>query len=506
MSDALDMMNLEDAPASYKKLLRRAREIALTACTANALTWDQETYMPPKALAFRAEQLAWLSGHAHRLFIAGKVGEWIADCEQHGFPADSAQAANVREWRRQYDRATKVPPRLVEKLEKTRAHAREAWRQARQQSKFALFKPHFDKILSLIRQMADCWGYQQSPYDALLEGFEQGATVEELRPLFSELRPAIASILAAAAAKSAALPADLLWGHYPVAAQQAFNRKVAEAIGFDFNAGRIDTTTHPFCDTLGAGDCRLTTRYNESDFTQSLYGVLHESGHGLYEQGLPAEDFETPNGTAASLGIHESQSRLWENHVGRGPAFWEYWHPVACGHFPGLQKFSPAQITAAVNRVRPSFIRVEADQVTYDLHIILRFEIEVNLVEGKLKTADVPAYWNEEFRRMFGLKVPADSEGCLQDIHWAIGHIGYFATYTLGNLNAAQLMRRAAAVNPGLAVELARGEYKPLLSWLRENIHRRGSRHTPRELIRLATGEPTGIRDHVDYLRAKFGG
>jgi carboxypeptidase Taq len=363
-----------------------------------------------------------------------------------------------------------------------------------------------DKVLALTRQMADCWGYKDSPYDALVEGYEPGATAAQLRQLFSELRPAIASVLAPAMAKSAAVPRDLLKGHYPVRAQQDFNRNVAEAIGFDFHAGRIDTTTHPFCSTLGTGDCRLTTRYSEAEFVQSFYGILHEAGHGLYEQGLVQEDFGTPNGSAVSLAIHESQSRLWENHVGRGPAFWEHWHPVACEHFPGLHKFSPAEITAAVNRVAPSFIRVEADQVTYDLHIILRFEIEVNLVEGTLKTADVPAYWNEQFEKMFGLKVAKDSEGCLQDIHWSIGLIGYFPTYTLGNLNAAQLMRRAAAENQALAGELARGEYKPLLSWLREKIHRQGSRYAPRELIRLATGEPTGIRDHVDYLSAKFVG
>jgi len=460
--------------------------------------------MPAKSLAYRAEQLAWLTGHAHRQFIARQVGQWISESEQHGFAPECAEAGNLREWRRQYDRATKVPTSLVEKLERVRAHAREAWRQARQQSNFAMFKPHLDKVLDLNRQMADCWGYKESPYDALVEGYEPGATASQLRRIFSELRPAIASILPPAAAKSAEEPADLLRGHYPVAAQQAFNHKVAQAIGFDFEAGRIDTTTHPFCSTLGAGDCRLTTRYNETEFAQSLYGVLHEAGHGMYEQGLPQDDFGTPNGTAVSLAIHESQSRLWENHVGRGPAFWEHWHPVACEHFPGLKKFSPAQITAAVNRVSPSFIRVEADQVTYDLHIILRFEIEVSLVEGTLKTADVPAYWNEQFKKMFGLKVGKDSEGCLQDIHWSIGLIGYFATYTLGNLNAAQLMRRAAEENPGLPGQLARGEYKPLLAWLREKIHRHGSRHNPLELIRLATGEPTGIRDHVHYLRAKF--
>jgi len=491
---------------AYKKLLKRSREIALATSAAQALTWDQETYMPPKSLPYRAEQLAWLSGHAHRRFIAGQVGDWISECEQNGFAPESNEAGNLHEWRRQYDRATKVPPRLIEKLERVRAHAREAWRQARQQSKFTIFKPHLDKVLSLTAQMADCWGFKESPYDALVEGYEPGATATELRQLFAELRPEISSVLGPAAAKSAAVPKDLLRGEYPISAQQAFNRKVAEAIGFDFEAGRIDTTTHPFCSTLGAGDCRLTTRYGETDFVQSLYGVLHEAGHGMYEQGLLTEDFGTPNGSAVSLAIHESQSRLWENHVGRSPAFWERWHPIACEHFPTLKKFSPAQISAAVNRVSPSFIRVEADQVTYDLHIILRFEVEVNLIEGKLKTADVPAYWNEQFEKLFGLKVTKDSEGCLQDIHWSIGLMGYFPTYTLGNLNAAQLMRRAAVDNPSLTDQLACGEYQPLLSWLREKIHRQGSRHAPKELIRLATGEPTGIRDHVDYLRAKFVG
>ena len=493
-----------EVPAPYKKLVKRSHEIALATSTAQAMSWDQETYMPPKALPYRAEQLAWLGGHAHKRFIAGQVGEWISECEQDGLAPESAASGNVREWRRNYDRATKVPTRLVEKLERVRAHAREAWKQARQQNKFSLFRPHLDKVLALAKQMTDCWGYKESPYDALVEGYEPGATASQLRQIFSELRPAITSVLRPAVAKSAHVPKDLLKGDYSVAAQQAFNRKVAEAIGFDFKAGRIDTTTHPFCSTLGAGDCRLTTRYGATDFTQSLYGVLHEAGHGMYEQGLPAEDFGTPNGTAVSLAIHESQSRLWENHVGRGPAFWGHWHPVACEHFPELKKFTPEQITAAVNRVSPSFIRVEADQVTYDLHIILRFEIEVSLVEGKLATKDVPAYWNAEFEKMFGLKVTKDSEGCLQDIHWSLGLMGYFPTYTLGNLNAAQLMRRAAVENPGLPGELARGEYQPLLKWLREKVHRLGSQQKPRELIRLATGEPTGIHDHVEYLKAKF--
>ncbi|HTV39912.1 MAG TPA: carboxypeptidase M32 [Candidatus Sulfotelmatobacter sp.] len=492
--------------ASYRKLLKRVREIAFLSSSAGALSWDQETFMPPGALPYRAEQLAWLRGQSHRRFTARTVGELISDCEQAGFDPASDEAANVREWRRQYDRATKVPPRLVEKLERTTAHAREAWREARKQSKFRLFKPHFDKILSLTRQMADCIGYKESPYDALLDDYEPGVTASALRETFTELRAALASILPAAVERSSRVPGDLLRGHYPIAAQQAFNRKAAEAIGFDFSSGRIDPTTHPFCSRIGARDCRLTTRYDETDFVGSLYSVLHEAGHGLYEQGLPQDEFGTPLGSAVSLGIHESQSRLWENHIGRSAAFWEYWHPTACEFFPDLKKLSPEQITAAINRVTPSFIRTESDQMTYDLHIVLRFEVEVDLVEGRLATADVPSVWNQEFEKLLGLKVTKDSEGCLQDIHWAGGMIGYFPTYTLGNLNAAQLMHSMASANPALDQELRAGVYKGVHSWLRDKIHRQGSRLLPAALMQSATGEPTRSHYQVEYLRKKFGG
>lgn len=490
--------------APYTKLLKISREIAFLSSASAALNWDIETYMPAKALKFRAEQLAYFGSESHRLFTSKKVGQLIAACEQQGFAPDSDEAANVRDWRRRYDRATKVPARLVEKLERVRAHSREAWKTAREQSKFRLFKPQLQKIVDLNRQMADCWGYRESSYDALIEGYEPGATASQLRTLFASLRPEIVSVLNVAREKFAAIPEDFLAGNYPIAAQQAFNQKVAAAIGFDFEAGRIDTTTHPFCETIGPGDCRLTTRYDEKNFAQSLYGVLHEAGHGLYEQGLREECYGTPLGSAVSLGIHESQSRLWENHVGRSPAFWEHWHPIACEHFPGLKRFTPAQISAGVNRVAPSFIRVEADQVTYDLHIILRFNVESKLFNGELAVADVPAYWNEEFERNFGLKVARDADGCLQDIHWSIGLLGYFPTYTLGNLNAAQLMHRARTDHPALEAELARGEYHTLLQWLRTKVHQAGSRYTPLELMRHATGETTQSAYHLDYLRKKF--
>jgi carboxypeptidase Taq len=489
---------------AYRKLQKRARDIALIASTSDALSWDEETYLPAKALAHRAEQMAHLGGMAHRLFTAPKVGEWISACEQQGFAADSDEAANVREWRRAYDRKTKIPARLVEKFQRVRSHAREAWGEARKQSKFKLFKPHFQKLLDLHLQFADLWGYNGSPYNAHLDEFEPGANAEELRELFARLRPEIVAILGLAVERSKATPRSMLNGHYPVAAQQAFNREVATAMGFDFEAGRIDTTTHPFCTGLGPNDCRLTTRYSEEDFTQSLYGIMHEAGHGLYDQGLPKEHYGTPLGSAVSLGIHESQSRLWENQVGRDPSFWQHWHPRACEHFPDLKRFTPEQITAAVNHVEPSFIRVEADQVTYDLHIILRFEIEMKLIERQLAVADVPAYWNEQFEKSLGLKVPDDAQGCLQDIHWSIGMMGYFPTYTLGNLNAAQLMRQAISDHPTLETELARGEYGTLLAWLRSKVHRHGMRQHPQELMSLATGEPTSSAAHLENLREKF--
>lgn len=490
--------------APYRKLLKRAREIAWVSGASEALTWDIETYMPPKALPFRAEQLAHLTGHTHRRFTAKTVGDWISACEQHPFAPDSPEAANVREWRRLYDRATKLPVQLVQKFERARAHAREAWKKARKDSDFPVFKPHLEKLVALVRQKADCWGFAESPYDALIDAYEPGARTSQLRALFAELRPAIGRILGPALERSAAIPPDLLDGFYPLPAQQALNRQVAEAIGFDFSAGRIDTTTHPFSTTLGPADCRLTTRYNQRNFTRSLYGILHEAGHGLYEQGLPPEHYGTPLGTAASLGIHESQSRLWENHVGRSAAFWEHWYPVACRHFPDLKKFSPAQITAAVNRVAPSFIRVEADMVTYDLHILLRFDVETKLIEGQLAAADVPPYWNSEFEKMLGLRVTKDSDGCLQDIHWSLGDLGYFPTYTLGNLNAAQLMRQAVLDHPALPAELGRGEYRTLLSWLRRKVHCHGLRFPPQELIQRATAEPTRSAWHLESLHRKF--
>jgi carboxypeptidase Taq len=495
---------------AYDRLLQRFREIAGYNSTASVLAWDQETYMPAKAAAYRAEQLGTLAGLTHRLATAPEVGDWIAACEQEMPPcADDEEserrAANVREWRRDYDRATRLPQRLVEELARTTSLARETWAQARAESNFAAFAPWLEKILALVREQAEGWGYTTCAYDALLEAYEPGARVKNLNAVFDDLQRRLAPLLPQLRKITSAVDVARLEGSYPVAAQQRFNRRMAEAMGFDFEAGRIDATVHPFCTEMGPHDCRLTTRYDEKDFTSSLFGVMHEAGHGLYTQGLPAEHFGTPLGTYLSLGIHESQSRLWENQVGRSRVFWGHWYAEAVEQFPRLATLPLDEFWLLVNRVEPSLIRVEADEATYNLHIVLRFEMEQKLVSGELAVADLPAAWNERFEKLFQLPVPDDRRGCLQDTHWALGLIGYFPTYTLGTLNAAQLFHAALQQVPGLADDLAQGKYGRLLLWLREKIHRHGRHYSPGDLIERATGEPTSASYFIDYLKAKYG-
>ncbi|MES2708036.1 MAG: carboxypeptidase M32 [Verrucomicrobiota bacterium] len=489
---------------SYQNLRTRFRDAALLRSTESVLGWDQETGLPSKAVDWRAEQMSYLSGQVHRLTTAPEVGDLLAECEQAGFNPQSAEGVNVRGWRRDYDREAKLPAALVEEFSLTTSQGMHAWAAARKASDFASFQPVLEKLVRLCQEKADHLGWTTCRYDALMDMYEPGARSADIAALFAKLGPDVSALIGPAMEAAKATPEGLLAGHYPIAAQQAFNREVAEAVGFDFEAGRIDTTTHPFCTSLGPGDIRLTTRYDEGDFLSSLYGVLHEAGHGLYEQGLNPAEWGLPAGEAVSLGIHESQSRLWENHIGGSVAFWAHWHPRACHHFPELKRFTPEQVAAAARHVAPSFIRVEADEVTYDLHIILRFELERALINGDLAVKDVPEAWNARFRELLGLTVPGDAQGCLQDIHWSMGSLGYFATYTLGNLNAAQLMRAAKRDLPSLENELASGQYASLLTWLRAKIHSPGRTHDPQDLMRLATGETTQAHYHLEHLRAKF--
>ena len=490
-----------EVPAAYQQLVARAKEITLIRSTSQVLQWDEQTYLPEGAAAFRAEQISYLEGKAHGLFTEPAVGDWLKACENAGFAPDSDEAANIREWRRDYDRLTKLPVEFVERFELAAAHAREAWKAARQTDRFADFAPHLQTIVTLSREKADRFGYEDCRYDALLSQFEPGAKTAELRPVFAELREALVGLVRQIG--QTANP-DPLRAQYPIAGQQGFNDAVARAFGYSFAEGRIDTTTHPFATSLGPADHRITTRYDEEHFSVSLYGVMHETGHALYEQGLRKEAFGLPVGESVSLGIHESQSRLWENHVGRTVGFWRHWYPTAVEHLPELRRFTAEEIAQGLQTVTPSLIRVEADEVTYDLHILLRFELETELINGSLAIEDLPARWNETFAELFGIDVPNDRLGVLQDIHWSMGAVGYFPTYTLGNLNAAQLMDAAEKQVPGLNDAVAAGNYQPLLNWLRTNVHQPGRKFLPPELMRSTTGEPTNAKYRIAYLRRKY--
>ncbi len=484
-------------------IFEKARELAVINSSAAVIGWDQETYLPPAAAQHRADQLAWLSSRAHELATSDAWKKDLESAEAADAGGDPKLTANLRELRREFDRATKLPVELVARDSVASSLAKHAWANARERSDFASFAPHLETLLGIAREKADLWGYTGEPYDALLDGYERATSTAAVASLFDAMRPAVREIAARAVENSAARSPSLPDGPYPVAAQQQFNARVAESIGFDFTAGRIDTTTHPFCTTLGPRDVRLTTRYMETDFTSSLFGVLHEAGHGLYEQGLPAEDFGLPSGSAVSLGIHESQSRLWENHVGRSRTFWEKWYPTAQESFPQLAGFPLVKFLNYLWRAEFSPIRVEADEATYDLHILLRFELERRMVSGDLAVADVPAAWNESFRELFGFAPKDDRHGCLQDIHWSMGGLGYFATYTLGNINSAQLFA-AARKDPTIAAAIDRADYLLLLEWLQKSVHTHGATLDPAELIRQATGSTPSTDAYLTHLQSRY--
>ena len=492
---------------AYGELIRRVKEIRLLDSCAAVLHWDQRTFMPPKGSGHRAEQLALLAGMVHQQITAPLMGELLAEAEGSelvrgtGTPA----AVNVREIRRTYDRATKLPQSLVEELARTTALAREVWVEARRQSDFARFRPWLEKLVALKRQEAEALGYTEVPYDALLDEYEPGERATRLTRLFDELKQELVPLVEAIAASGRRPDLSILERHYPVDRQEALGRAAAAAIGFDFAGGRLDPTTHPFCSGIGPGDTRLTTRYNPRDFGDAFFSILHEAGHGLYDQGLDPAHYGTPLGEAVSLGIHESQSRLWENFVGRSRAFWEYFFPQARQMFPeALGDVSLNAFHFAINDVRPSFIRVDADEATYNLHILLRFEMEQALISGDLKVADVPAAWNEAFKGLFGLSPPDDARGCLQDTHWSGGAIGYFPTYTLGNLYAAQFFAQARADLGDLDAQFRRGEFALLKEWLNAKIHRHGQRYRAADLLVAVTGNPLSHRPFLDHLRNKF--
>jgi carboxypeptidase Taq len=493
---------------AYEELIRRIKEHSLLGSCASVLGWDERTYMPHKGSAHRAEQMALLARMTHEMLTAPEIGQLLAEVGGSALvqQKDSVPAVNVREIRRHYDRAVKLPKQLVEELARVTTRAQQIWQEARQANDFAAFQPWLEKIVHLKRQEAAAIGYEQVPYDALLDEYEPGATTAEISTIFAQLRKELVPLVTAILASSRRAPHDIVEREYSVDRQQTFGHKAAAAIGFDFEAGRLDVTTHPFCSGMGPGDCRITTRYNPRHFNDAFFGILHEAGHGIYEQGLDPEHFGTPMGSATSLGIHESQSRLWENQLGRSRSFWEHFFPQTQQTFPeALRDVTLDDFVFAINDVRPSYIRVEADEATYNMHIILRFELEQALVSGDLKPAEVPAAWDEKFAHSFSLKPPTNALGCLQDIHWSMGGIGYFPTYTLGNLYAAQFMEQARDDLGDLDADFRRGDFGGLKGWLNEKVHRQGQRYRAAELCQRITGRPLSHRPLLTYLRNKYG-
>jgi carboxypeptidase Taq len=496
------------AEAAYNELIRRVREESLLASCADLLAWDEETMMPRGGAVHRGEQMAVLAGMQHDMATDAKRGELLAFVETASLVGDSEsdEAANLREMRRAFDHATRLPRRLVQDLARTTAVAQQEWAFARRDADFKRFRPWLEKIVSLKRRQADAWGYQESPYDALLDEYEPGANRRELAALFDALRRDLVPLVHAIAGSSRRADVSIVHREYPLDRQQAFGEAAAATLGFDFRRGRLDTALHPFSIGIGPGDCRITTRYNPHDFTDAFFTILHETGHALYEQGLDPAHHGTPLGEVPSLGMHESQARLWENIVGRRRALWEYFFPLARRAFPeALTDVSLDAFHFAVNHVEPSLIRVRADEVTYNLHILIRFELEQALIVGDLRAADVPGAWNEAYRRTLGVIPANDAEGCLQDGHWASGLIGYFPTYTLGNVFSAQLFAAATRELGNLDEQFARRDFSGLLDWLREKIHRQGSRYPARKLIERVCGASPDHRPLIEQLRRKYG-
>ncbi len=505
-------------PKHYAELCTLRHEAKTLGSIGALLNWDQETYMPHAAAAHRADQASLLSGIEHEKLTSKRLGDLLAQCEADkslSGDAASREGANIREMRRDYDLATKLPTELVSELAKVGSQAQEVWKDARQKNDFAMFRPWLEKMFELTRRKAECLmsgksgGAKGELYDALLDEYEPGATGKEIEAVFTPLRPRLSGLvkeLAGAAAKGNAPRDAFLKAEFPAAKQHEFGQFVLKTMGFDFGAGRLDTTTHPFCSGMAPGDTRLTTRYRDEKFTDALYGTMHEGGHGLYEQGLPkSERFGQPVSEAISLGIHESQSRMWENFVGRSREFWEWALPHAKKFAGGsLDQFSVADAFGATNLVQPSYIRVEADEATYNLHVMLRFGLERSLISGELPIKDLPGEWNKRFKDLLGVEVPDDRRGCMQDVHWSFGLIGYFPTYTLGNLYAAQMWETIHQQIPGMRDRMRAGDFAPLLTWLREKIHQHGRRYGAAELCKQITGKPLSADPLMRHLEGKL--
>jgi carboxypeptidase Taq len=492
----------------WNSVTEHAKEISVLSGTMALLEWDQHTYMPERAGEFRSQQITWLSGLIHQRQTDSAYGESLREL-QRGLtdqPAGGPAEANVRGLLRDYEKNVQLPESLVKATAMATSIGQQVWVEAKAKNDFSLFQPCLEEIIRLRREESSIL---QTPgrtkYDSLIDQYEEGADSEQIRIVFEALRRDLVPIVRDSIAREKARPTKLSLGKaFPIESQRKLSRWVAEKIGFDFERGRLDETEHPFCTTLGPQDHRILTRYFEDSYSSGLYGVLHEAGHGLYEQGTLAAMHGLPAGSAASLGVHESQSRLWENMVGRSAGFWKWLLPIAQSHLPALVGLTVEQIVADLNRVEQSLIRIEADEATYNLHIFVRFEIEKELIDGDLKVSDLPELWRVRYREYLDIAPETDSMGVMQDVHWAAGLIGYFPTYTLGNLYAAQLMESASRQLGDLEPMFARGEFGPLLEWLKTNVHAQGRCLLPHELMSQVNGAPLDAKPFLSYLEKKL--
>lgn len=491
-------------PQNLNQLLERMRELKDLSGIIGLLTWDQETYLPPKAHTARGEQLSTLQGLYHEKLTEPSLGELLDEMANAKGASDDSKAM-ARALRHERQRAVNVPTELVRALAEAQARAISAWKEARAQLKFELFAEPLSELLNLRRQQADAIGHSGQRYDALLDNFEPGMTVARLTPVLSALKKKLTALVETLT--NARKPRRELFKGYTfdVDRQWRLSVRILEDMGFDFGAGRQDKSIHPFTGGTHPLDVRLTTRLDEADPLSALFSTIHEGGHGLYEQGFSPEHHRTPLAAAPSMGLHESQSRLWENIVGRSRPFWQHYYPLLAKEFPQpFSRVSLDEFHAAVNEVTPSLIRVDADEVTYNLHIVLRYELELSLLDGALPVSELPAEWNRRMKEILGVSPANDLEGVLQDIHWAWGEFGYFPTYALGNLYSASLFAALKREVPQVEASMSQGQLSPILDWLRQRIHRQGFRWDAEKLLEKVTGRGLTDEDFLQYLKTKY--
>jgi len=492
---------------ALQQLRARLAEISDLNHISSLIGWDQQTYMPPGGSAARAEQSATLQKIVHETFIADETGRLLdaAAGEVNGLDPDSDDARLVSVTRRDYKKARKVSAELVAEIARVTGQAVDVWAEARAASDWKPFSPYLARIIDLQRRLADALGYTDRMYDALLDKFEPDMKTAQVQAVFDAIKPDLIGLVKAIAAKGTGVSAEVLRREYDEQKQWDFGLEVIKRYGFDFKRGRQDRSVHPFTTSFSIDDVRITTRVDRHFLSPALFGTLHETGHAMYEQGFSQSLERTPLADGASLGMHESQSRMWENLVGRSRPFWKFFFPILKGFFPEqLADQTTESFYRAANRVSPSFIRVEADEVTYGLHIMLRFEMENDLLEGRVKPVDVPEAWNAKMQEFLGITPPATKDGALQDIHWSSGLIGYFPTYQLGNLISLQLWDKINADIPDLMAQIEHGEFTALLSWLREKLHQHGRKFTSNELLQRITGDGVNPAPYLKYLKAKY--